>query len=209
MRVLTLGGLVGPLLFASVVVLAASLRPDYSHVGQFISELGATGAPNAGLLNYAGFIPAGLMLGLFGLALGAKLPRDRLAVSGAILVIVFGAGLTASGLFSCDPGCPQSGGSIENLVHDRIAPLAFLSLILGAALLGLRFRSLPAWRRLSTYSLATSAVGLCLLIALASSLESRSLTGLWQRLLLAALFSWCVVVALHAFRAEHARPGLR
>jgi hypothetical membrane protein len=46
-RYLALGGVVGPVLFASVVILCAALRPKYSHVSQFISELGESGGSHA------------------------------------------------------------------------------------------------------------------------------------------------------------------
>lgn len=199
-RSLAWGGVAGPVLFAAIVLAAASLRPGYSHVESFISELGATGTAYAALLNYAGFVPAGLMIVALGVALAGILPRQRLALAAAALVAIFGAGVAASGVVSCDPGCPQDGGSLENLLHNRIAPLAFLCLIAGAGLLGIQFRRLPAWRALSVFSLLTSGCGLLLLVALASSLEARELTGLWQRLLLAVLFLWCAVVGWRAAR---------
>lgn len=199
-RRLAWGGVAGPVLFAAIVLAAASLRPGYSHVESFISELGATGTAYAALLNYAGFVPAGLMIVALGVALAGILPRQRLALAAAALVAIFGAGVAASGVVSCDPGCPQSGGSLENLLHNRIAPLAFLCLIAGAGLLGIQFRRLPAWRALSVYSLLTSGCGLLLLVALASSLDARELTGHWQRLLLAVLFLWCAVVGWRAAR---------
>ncbi len=59
MRILLLGGVIGPVLFTLVVVVAAAMRADYSHVHQFISELGATGSSHADFMNYAGFVPAG------------------------------------------------------------------------------------------------------------------------------------------------------
>jgi hypothetical protein len=37
-------------------------------------------------------------------------------------------------------------------------------------------------------------------VALANSLESRALTGLWQRLMLISLFLWCAVIGLEAYR---------
>jgi hypothetical membrane protein len=49
-----LGGVAGPILFSVVVVVSAALRVDYSHIADFISELGATGTPHADLMNYAG-----------------------------------------------------------------------------------------------------------------------------------------------------------
>ena len=200
MRILALGGVAGPVVFAMVIIVSAALRPSYSHVTNMISELGANGTPYAVLMNYAGFVPTGLMLAAFGVALAGAFPRQRLALVGAVLVTLFGAGVAFSGVISCDPGCPQSGGSFENLVHDRIAPVAFLSLIVGTAILGFHFRRLPAWRHLAAYSLVTSGIALLCFVALANSLESRVLTGLWQRLMLTSLFLWCAVVGVGAYR---------
>lgn len=209
MRLLALGGVAGPILFSTIVIVSAALRTDYSHVADFISELGATGTPFAGLMNYAGFLPGGLMLAAFGVALAKALPRGHVATLAATLVTLFGSGVAISAIVSCDPGCPQTGGSVENLIHNRIAPIAFLCLIAAAAILGALFRGAPAWRSLSIYSLISSLVGLCLLVALASSLDTREHTGLWQRLLLAVLFLWCAVVCLRAFRqlASHGSPS--
>jgi hypothetical protein len=209
MRLLALGGIAGPLLFSAVVIVSAGLRGDYSHVVNFISELGATGTPYEGLMNYAGFLPGGVMLAAFGVALAKALPRHRGATLAVTLITLFGAGVAASGIASCDPGCPQTGGSVENLIHNGIAPIAFLCLIAAAGVLGVLFRGDAAWRSLSIYSLASSLVGLCLLVALAGSLDTRELTGLWQRLLLAVLFLWSAVVGLRAFRhlASHGSPS--
>lgn len=199
MRIFALGGIAGPLLFGLITMISAALRPDYSHVRNFISELGASGTSYAALMNYAGFVSAGLMLAAFGVALATTLPPDRFRIVASILVTWFGAGVAADGIISCDVGCPQTGGSMENLIHNRIAPLAFLCAIIGAGVVGHRYRRVPGWRNLSRYSLFTSAVALGFLVALATSLESRLLTGLWQRLLLVTLFSWCAIVGLRAF----------
>lgn len=199
MRILALGGLAGPALFASIAILVAALRTDYSHVHDFISELGATSTPHAWLMNYAGFAPAGLLLAGFGASIKASLPRQPAATLGALLIGLFGTGVALSGFFSCDIGCPQQGGTIQNLIHDRLAPLTFLSGSLGAISLGLGFRSLPSLRPLWIYSIASGLAGLVLLAAVASTLETRELTGLWQRLLLAVLFGWCAVVGLRLF----------
>ena len=72
MRVLFLGGLVGPLCFLFAVLVGASLRPDYDHTIEVMSALGATGSPNAILMNGVGFMPAGIMLIGLGLALLAS-----------------------------------------------------------------------------------------------------------------------------------------
>jgi hypothetical protein len=201
MRVLVLGGVTGPCVFALVTLVAAALRPDYSHLASPISELGANGTPHAALMNYAGFVPAGLMLVAFGVALARLLPRHRLTIGAAVLVTLFGSGLAAAGVISCEPGCPATGGTLQQVVHDAIGPLMVLCLIAGAGILGIHFRRHPAWRYLSSYSLVTSVLGLFFLAALMNSrLQASSLTGLWQRLLLAVLLGWCAVIALQARR---------
>jgi hypothetical membrane protein len=200
MRILALGGVTGPMLFSVVVLVCGALRPGYSHLQNFISELGVAGTPYAPLMNYAGFVPAGLMLAVFGVALVFSLPSNPLNRLAALLVTTFGFGIAASGVISCDRGCPQGQGSLENVVHNTIAPVSFLCLIAAMAILGLRFRSSHDWRHLSLFSFLASAVALCLLVILAGSLDSRVLTGLWQRLLLAVLFTWCAIVGLEAFR---------
>ncbi len=199
MRLLALGGVAGPLLFITTVAVSAALRPDYRHTSAFISELGATTTTYADLMNYAGFLPTGLLLVAFSVALAYLLPRDRVTRLGVILVGISGAGVSLSGIFSCDAGCPQTGGTVENLVHNAIGPITFASLSIGAGVLGFRFRRSPVWRSLSVYSVLSGAAGLGLLAVLAGSIESRELTGLWQRLLLAVLFLWCAVVSVRAF----------
>jgi hypothetical protein len=52
------------------------------------------------------------------------------------------------------------------------------------------------------YSIASGVLALCFLAALAGTLETRVLTGTWQRLLLTVLFTWCAIVGLRLFR-EH------
>ena len=202
MRILTLGGVAGPAIFSVVTLVCAALRPRYSHLTNVISELGATGTPNAPLMNYAGFVPAGLMLASFGVALLRVLPRQRLTRAAAALVTLFGGGIAASGLFSCDPGCPQTGGSLEHAIHDGIAPITFLCLIVGAAIFGTHFRRLPRWHHLATYSLLTSTFAFAFMVALIASLETRTLSGLWQRLMIGTLFLWCAVIGLRAYRSS-------
>jgi hypothetical membrane protein len=199
MWILSLGGVAGPVLFSLITVVSAALRPEYNHTTSFISELGASRTPYASTMNYLGFVPAGLLLAAFGISLMSITPRHALTVVGSALVVLFGLGVAASGIFSCDPGCPVSGGSPENVIHNGIGPLAFISLACGVGLLGIEFRRLPYFQPFSLYSIVTSILGLLFIVAIVSSLEAKTLTGLWQRLFLATLFPWCAVIGIRAF----------
>lgn len=208
-RYLALGGVAGPVVFVTTTLICASLRPGFDHMTQFISELGANGSPHAAVMNYAGFFPTGVLFLSFGVALGIAVRPSRLGLLSAALVSLFGTGVIAAGWFSCDTGCPIVGASREALLHDQISVSSFLAAIVGAGLLGLFARQRPGWRGLWLYCLASSALALVFLGLLGSSLESRSFTGLWQRLLLAVLFSWCAVVGAHLFRLSSKRTSPR
>jgi hypothetical protein len=155
-------------------------------------------------MNGAGFVPAGLLLAGFAVALGRAASGRRSGVVGSALVGLFGAGVAASGVLACDPGCPVSDGSLENAAHNAIGPAAFVALASGVGLLGYAFRRLPHFRPLAGYSLVTSVLGLVLVATMAGSLETKALTGVWQRLFLATQFLWCGVVGMRVFR-RHGR----
>ena len=200
MKALSLTGIAAPILFLVVILAAGSSTPDYDHLNQFISELGASGARTATLMNYAGFIPTGVMLAIFGLVVVRRLSNDKPGyVAGACLTL-FGLGVFLAGLFSCDAGCPQSGGTLSNTIHDRVSPLAFVAAIVGIGLFSFRFRRTPGWERMWIYSLATSLLAAAFFVGLVTSLESRSYTGLWQRLMLLTLFGWCASTSVRLYR---------
>jgi hypothetical membrane protein len=198
---LALGGVAGPILFTVIMLLCASLRSDYSHIHHFISELGATGTLNAELMNWAGFIPAGAMIVLFGVSLTQLLPKGILTRTGSVLILLFGIGMVVVGFFSCDPGCPREG-SMENNLHDQISGPAFMCGILGILILGISFRRLHFWREFWLYSVVSALISVGFLLGLISSLEAYSYTGLWQRLLLLTIFLWIVMVGLKLFKSS-------
>ena len=202
MRTLALGGAAGPALLASATVLCGWLRPGYNHGTEFISALGAQGTPGATLMNLAGFIPSGLLLVGFAVALRGALPRGPMALTVVVLLGLFGAGFTAAGLFSCDSGCPNPSLSLEGAAHDRIAAGMFLAGLGGVALSAVVFRRAAAFHGLWLYSALSAVAGVALLVVLMRSIDAGALAGFWQRLYLATLFAWCAVVGLRTFQVR-------
>ena len=194
------GGIAGPILFTLVVMICASLRPGYDHISYFISELGATGTSKAALMNFAGFLPTGILITVFGISLIKFFPKRFLVRTGSVLIIIFGLGITAAGFFSCDPGCPRNG-SLENNIHDRLSGLIFLGTATSILLMGIAFRSLPLWRMYWVYSVISSFFAYIFLAALINSLDSYTYTGLWQRLLLLTIFLWTIVIARNIYKS--------
>src|SRR5688572_22585218 len=104
------------------------------------------------------------------------------------------------GVFSCDPGCPQPPLSRAAVIHDRASPAMFVAILVGIGLSAVLFRALPGFRRLWLYSLFSSLLGFAFFMMLLTALSSGGLIGLWQRLLLATVFLWHVVLSLQRLK---------
>ncbi len=193
-KILILGGIAGPVLFTLVTIICAALRPGYNHLYDFISELGASGTPNAVLMNSLGFIPGGLMFSLFGLGLLLSGYQGGKFKAGSVLIIVFGLGVATAGIFSCDVGCPING-TTEAVVHDRVSLVAFFSSITAMFLFGSSFKKTTSFHNLALYSKLSGAFTLLFLVIMILSYPSETLSGLWQRLMLGTIFLWSGVVA--------------
>ena len=146
-------GLGAAVLAFAVPVAGACADPGYSHASQFISELGARGAPNATLVAAAGFAPIGaLVFAFLWLASGAFPPSLR-RTAGVLCLAAVGAAYLAAAVFPCDPGCPASG-SFSQSVHNAFGLLEYLGAVGGLLLLGAELRGSAAGRVLA----ATGAV---------------------------------------------------
>jgi hypothetical membrane protein len=200
MRFLLLAGAIGPALFVTAVLIGASLRPDYDHTMQVMSALGATDSPNAILMNGLGFLPAGISIVVFGFSLFYFAPRSVLAFLGGFLVVIFGSGVFAAGVYSCDPGCVGAGTSHEAYLHIVASAVAFSSGILSCFVWGGAFRARPEWRSLSYFSFAAGLVSAGLLSAFNSASGTEAYPGIWQRLFIASLFGWCAIVGVVSYR---------
>jgi len=206
---IALGGLLGPLLFTFMTIVCSSLRPYYSHMNQFISELAATETPYAHLMNYAGFIPAGLLCAVFGISLLPLLPGSIVGKIGATLICLFGIGMASAGWFSCDEGCPQKDGSFHNRIHNGISGFAFLLLVIGILLIGFAFRKTGFLKKYWIYCLITAFVAGGFMILLSRSLESPAGKGLWQRLFLLTVFLWLSITSVRIFNFDNSRSAIR
>src|ERR1043165_6282010 len=100
-------GIFAPVLWASSIALCGSLRPGYSHLTQYISELGERGSSTELLMRYAGFLPTGAMHVLFAGALYSAFKGSRSAALGALLLALNGLARAAAGMFPCEPGCGE------------------------------------------------------------------------------------------------------
>lgn len=202
LRVLALGGIIGPILFTIVVIIGASLRPNYNHLHEFMSALGASETPNEHLMNFLGFLPTGLLMALFGFSLFMYLgvSKSFLSMVGSILIVLFGFGMITAGIYSCDAGCFESVTK-EGIIHGQVSAMTFPSVILGILLLGISFRKQVAFRKFMWYTLISAVLAGVFMVNMIGTFETRTFTGLWQRLLLFTVFTWSAVIGLYIYNS--------
>lgn len=187
---------VGVLLVA--VVWGGWLYPGYDHARQYISELGATGAPAGAVVSQWGFIPNGLLVTVFCLLVAWILRRSALAVVACLLLALNGVGMTGAGVYPCDFECSRSDPSPGAMLHDLFAVLGYLCAILGVALASL-WAAISRARWLAVIGFVALAVNVLGFPAIIAEVE---LVGLYQRAMEAALglflvaFGWALTKGL-------------
>jgi len=181
-----------------VPVVGARGEPTYSHVAQFISELGAVGAVHASVVAVAGFAPIGALVLAFLAFASGVLPRSRRRTAGVICLGAVGASYLASAVFPCDAGCPSSG-SFSQSVHNLFGLLEYAGALAGLLLLGAALRGWPAWRNLALACVGSAAlVGVGFVAMLVP--ELGSFRGLSQRISEVAIFSWLAYASFFLLR---------
>ena len=177
-RLLGLGGVVGPLAFVGAWVLAGAATDGYSAVDRAISDLAAVGASTRVAMTI-GFVVFGGGLIAFGLALRATL--DGRAWTAAV----------ATGSCTIVVAATPLGGWSGDPVHAIFAGLGYATLVALPLLAAGPFAALAhtGWALMSRLTAAASA--LCLT---ASALGPAH--GVWQRLGLTLGDVWIVVTAL-------------
>lgn len=196
-RTAAIAGLVASALCLLVPLVFGMLRPEYSHVRDYISELGETGAPYAGWVNLAGFLPIGLIVLVFVFTASRQMPINR---KSALLFSSVGWTYLVASVFPCDPGCPERG-SMSQMIHNLTAMVCYPATIAGLMLIAISFRGNDSWKKLSVYTMVCG-----LLVALGFGLmlvpDFASWRGLAQRVAEAATFAWIAVIGVALWRTS-------
>lgn len=177
--------------------------PDYNPVANFLSELGATGAPHAALMSYAGFLPAGVLwaIGVLSLLKGAQ---SKLLWLGALLLLGTSISYIGAAVFPCDAGCPMEGSSSQ-MMHNALGIIGYLTSPLGLALIGVHFLR----QTQLTASAISFAAALATFIgfAMLANPDMESARGAWQRLADFSLFIWLIAISVLLSKGESSGEG--
>ena len=171
-----------PILYFGTILVAAATWPSYSHVTQYVSELGGPEAPKPMIFNIGimlmGVVCAVSAAGVFGAVrkLGGRVVPGAIA---AICIACFGVAMLMGGMFPMP--IPLHGGF--GLVFAGVfAPL----------LLGIAFAGRPGFGGFATFLFVSFAFVLFTISVMmgVGHLVTRANVGLWQRANALAMFPW-------------------
>ena len=205
---LAITGVLAPLVFILAALAASALHPGYDHLKNFVSELGATGAPAAGIMNFGGFLVYGLLMMAFAWAVHGGIRADPGGWLGPAVLALYGLAYVGVALAPCDAGCQAEVPSLHHRLHLLLGELVLLTAVLGPFTLYARMVKDPEWRSLATLTLLLP--GSAWMVLQASGLGIAG--AIRQRLWLLLLFIWIELVALRLLRsgASSGRlPGAR
>lgn len=182
------------LIFCGIALPTAlgALWADYDPARSFLSELGATGAPHAAVMNVAGFLPVGVLWALAAVLLYMRSPKSALLSAGALLLFGNAVSYVGASVFPCDAGCPLEGSGAQAM-HNLLGVIGYLATPPALFCLGMAF--FKNNRPLAILTFLTAAVCAAGFFVMASP-EAAPVRGLAQRSVDFTQFAWMFVAAL-------------
>ena len=186
---LSLAGILGPLVLIIGDYTAAFTTPGYNIVRDSISSLALT---TMGWLQTIGFLAIGLLVEIYVAGLLFNIhPRRGFRPSVALLVF-FGFGLLMIGAFHTDV---QGYHTIEGAIHGLASKTVFVIFPIAAWLISISLRHDPRWRHLYRYTIIAVILGFLFIAAVFLS-NNTDWFGLFERLLVANMIIWVEVTAI-------------
>lgn len=202
-QLFALAGLVGPILFWSLLLLLDALRADYSNLTNQVSEIGAIGV-QYGSVGQAMFILHGLLLIIFAIGLARDL-WGSLTKLGPIVLLLVGTASLAAGVFPLNPADPAAS---TNIAHGLFILPGTFAAIVAPFLVARRMRFDSRWREFYYYSSLIVGAALATILLLPVVFLVTNSTPVWfseieqlmGRAHHAILNLWVVALAVHLFR---------
>jgi len=151
-----------------LLLVASWVKPDYSHMSQYISEINATGTTAAGVLGWVGFVPFAIVVLSFLVSARSRVRVEGISALGYALLFFYPFAYLGAALAPCDAGCPIDG-SASQTIHNWIGILSYLGFAAGTLLLA--FTPRAHWVLRIVFVLLAIIIGLGFFIMPTENLE--------------------------------------
>jgi len=193
-RIALITGMLGPLTVVLLTVVGGANFPNYSHASQFISELGADGAPNARFISLGGFLPAGILIIAFAFFARRSLPRSGATTFGMVGLALFALGYLVAAFFPCEGDCRPAEPTLSQAIHNLFGLAGYLIAPASLFALGWQARRWPRATHLAVLGFIGSGFALLGLLFLSPDFKY---VGVAQRILEGSVLMWIMACALY------------
>lgn len=197
-----LAGMVGPVLFGTVLLVLSYLQYDFMLGIGWQPLADPAGAWPSGLalgpygpLQDANFVVSGLLLALFATGLHLGVTNGRASLLGPVLLVVAGIAMALMG-FETDPIRRVGPRTIHGMIHDAAFVLCVVAFLAALFSLWRRFAANSRWRDHALYTLITGMIAVLLLL----------LPGVAYYAFIITLLAWLEVTAIRLWNASRASP---
>lgn len=195
MDILAYLGVVATIWIVVGVSIAGAKYKNYSHLNQFLSELGASGSPTEKLSPLINNYPLGLIFTTFGLFLAIQFyPGSLIMLLIGLLIIIHGVSTWVAGFFPMDADPYTKQPTVSCKIHTTAGFLVSVSLA-GAMMFGFFESTLSYSFKFFTFILVVA--WLIFSIAIAIAYVRRGRMGLYQRLGYATQLIWLSGLSLY------------
>ena len=200
-KCLVICGIIAPILFSIQLIIIGFYHPNYNHITQYMSELGAINAPYASIVN-TGFSIGGILILLFSYGLYKELNEKKtiLKLIGSSLVGISGLSFFLIGFFPCDPNCINV--STIGIIHSNLSNAAQIPLIFAPLFLLSTFKKDKKWQTIYFYSIITISLGIIFFIIYKYYIF-EGYTGLFQRISFGIPLFWVEMTGIKIYRLEN------
>jgi hypothetical membrane protein len=195
-KIILLAGVLAPVWMLFGVYHCAKLYPNYSHIKQVMSELGARNRPTTRIHPYINNYPIGILFILFGVAILLSLQHEKIIVVTAYMIIGQGISHLITGLFPCDEDLGKIKPSTTQIIHNLAGIIMLITLIIPVAWWGISAASSMWFAIFSWICLIVFAV---YFYSMVKSLKKEHNLGLYQRISFGALAFWVAVLSINLF----------
>jgi len=199
-KYLAICGIIAPLLFAFKVLIIGFYHPNYNHITQYMSELGAINAPYA-IINNTGLAIGGILITLFSYGFLKELNEKKsiLIQIGFSLVFISGLSFFLIGFSPCDPDCINF--STIGIIHSYLSNTAQLPLIIAPLFLICTFKGIKKWNSVYVFSFLTVLFGIAFFLIYKYYLL-EDYTGLLQRISFGIPLLWIEIMGIKTYKLK-------
>jgi hypothetical protein len=192
---LAFAGMAGPVILVVTDLTAAFSTTDYSLIRDSISSLALT---DIGWVQSIGFLAIGLLVEIFAAGLLFNILDCRGFHLSIACLAIMGFGMLLLGAFRTDP--VGAADTTDGIIHNVAATAVFWLFPVTCILIVRALRYDRYWESLFKYTLIAAILGFVLVILVALLDDTVSWFGLAERLLVANIIVWVLVMGWRLLR---------